>query len=487
MPRTLAVLLAISFVLLPILPSAAQSAAMDAQLREQVARSVVQVQARGCPGGDQTGSGFAYGPDQHVVTAWHVVTGCNRVTVYWEKHGGVTRQARVVKVLKRADLALLHAAGAPGRALTESKSRPQANDELEALGYYLSVPTMDNKPLRVTFGSTLLRDMLPKNVRQELERNQAIDLDLDIVRLDGHLLPGLSGAPIFDNKGRVVAIGSGGLKSGSASVSWGVPALYLSNLLTSSDGLGGGGGGSTSLFAAALLESDGPSSEAFNCGGVEFVYTGVRTLHELTLGHEHLDSIQYLVNEAELTDADLASFRYHTYQPVNGGGAAAIPEWMVLTHTGPTSCQALSQNNRYTVDFAGQEVSSLEHAQQVSVQYGDQYAAWSQRLWQPFPDYSYIGPIQRHDGMLANRATYFSEGFDGTASVLARTFLVHQPPNNPLATFTGIIGTFWNFNVEWIDYCDEFPQQAGCMPILEEEKMAAQMMLGIFLASAPLI
>ena len=486
MSRTLAALIAVTLMLLPILPSDVQSAGMNAQLREQVARSVVQVQARGCPGGDRVGSGFAYGPAQHVVTAWHVVTGCNRITVYWEKHGGATQQANVVKVLKRADLALLHAVGAPGRALKDVGTRPQTNDELEALGYYLAVPTMDNKPLRVTFGSTRLRDMLPKDVRQELQQSQAVDLNLDIVRLDGHLLPGLSGAPIFDWKGRVVAIGSGGLKSGSASVSWGVPAAHLENLLTSSDGHSGGSG-SSSLFAAALLDSDGPSSEAFNCGGVQFVYTGVRTFHELTRGHEHLESIQYLVDEAELTDDDLASFRYHTYQPVNGGGAAAIPEWMVLKHSGDTTCQALALNNQFSVDFSGQEVSNLDEAQQVSMQYGDQYAAWSQRTWQPFEEYSYIGPVQREDGMLANRATYVSEGFDGTASFLARTFLVHQPPNSVLATFTGIIGTYWNFNLEWFEYCDEAPDDPGCKPVLEEEKMAAQMMLGIFLATAPLI
>jgi S1-C subfamily serine protease len=486
MSRTLAVLVAVTSALLPILPSGAQTAGMDAQLREQVARSVVQVQARGCPGGDRVGSGFAYGPAQHVVTAWHVVAGCNRITVYWEKHGGATQRANVVRVLSGADLALLHAVGAPGRALTEGRTRPKANDELEALGYYLAVPTMDNKPLRVTFGSTRLRDMLPKDVRLELEQSRAIDLNLDIVRLDGHLLPGLSGAPIFDWNGRVVAIGSGGLKSGSASVSWAVPAVHLTNLLTSSDSRTGGSGAS-SLFAAAMLDNDGAAAEAFNCGGVQFVYTGVRTFHELTLGHEHLQSIQYLVDEAELTDDDLASFRYHTYQPVNGGGAAAIPEWTILKHTGNTTCQALALNNQFSVDFSGQEVSSLNEAQQVSMRYGDQYVAWSQRVWQPFQEYSYIGPIERDDGMLANRATYVSEGTDGTASFLARTFLLHQPPNTERATFTGIIGTYWNFNLEWVNYCEEYSHDPRCKPHQDEEKMAAQLMLGIFLATAPLI
>ena len=486
MSRTLAVFVAVTSALLTISLSVAQAAGMEAQLRERVARSVVQVQARGCPGDDRVGSGFAYGPAQHVVTAWHVVAGCNQITVYWEKHGGATQKAEVVRVLTRADLTLLHATGAPGQALVEVRTRPQANDELEALGYYLAVPSMDNKPLRVTFGSTRLRDMLPKDLRLELEKSKAIDLNLDIVRLDGHLLPGLSGAPIFDLNGHVVAIGSGGLKNGAASVSWAVPAAHLRDLLTSNDSQTTSNG-SSSLFAATLVDGDGAVSGTFNCGGVQFVYTGVRTFHELTQGHEHLESIQYLVQEAELTDEDLASFRYHTYQPVNGGGAVAIPNWTALKHTGYASCQALSDDNRFSVDFLGQAVSSLNETEEVSIRFGNEYAAWSQRAWQVFPEYSYIGPVERDDGMLANRATFVSEGPDGTASILVRTYLHHQPPNAAQATFTGIIGTYWNVDLQWLDFCEENPQDVRCMPFQAEEKMAAQFMLGVFLATAPLI
>jgi len=272
-------------------PNAAAASGLDATLREEVAKSVVQVQARGCPDHDRIGSGFAFGPDEYIATALHVVAGCDNITVYWEKHGGATQRAEVARVLNGADLALLQAQGAPGRTLTAEPQRPATNDELEALGYYFAVPTMDNKPLRVTFGSSRLRDMLPTAVRRELEQSGAIDLDLEIVRLDGHLLPGLSGAPIFNQAGRVVAIGSGGLKSGAASVSWGVPAIHLQELLISSDVMSGNAA-TSDLFAAAEIEvqagqSDGwqagdgavgpsaqPNVQGFTCGGVQFVYTG---------------------------------------------------------------------------------------------------------------------------------------------------------------------------------------------------------------------
>ena len=89
--------------------------------------------------------------------------------------------------------------------------------------------------------------------------------------------------------------------------------------------------------------------------------------------------------------------------------------------------------------------------------------------------------------MLANRATYVAEGLGGTASLLVRTFLLHQPPGSSSGTFTGIIATYWDFNLQWVNYCDTYPDDANCAPLQDEEKMAAQMMLGVFLATAPLI
>jgi S1-C subfamily serine protease len=268
-------------------------------------------------------TGFAYGPSGHVVTANHVVTGCQRITIYWEKHNGLTQRADIVRVLAKADLALLQVDRTLGAALAAQQQRPQVDAERETLGYYLSVPTMSNKRLRVTYGSARLADMVPKETRDALQQSGAIDVNLDILRLDGHLLPGHSGAPIFDMQGRVVGVGSGGLKSGAASVSWAVPASYLDALLTSqerqTDSMA-----IASLFANSAPDTPGstsaqaspgasaaPRSVQAVCGGVQFIYTGVRSFTELTVGHEDLNSVYKLMTDFSLTNQQVAAGSVH--------------------------------------------------------------------------------------------------------------------------------------------------------------------------------
>ncbi len=486
-------LIALLFCLLPL---TAPAQGLNPQLREQLARSVVQVQARGCPGPEgaerRVATGFAYGPAGHVVTAAHVVAGCEGVTVYWEKHGGQTQSATIARVLPPADLALLRVGQTPAEPLREEPNRPAVDAEVETLGYYLSAPTMSNKRLRVTYGSSRLADMVPPQTRRELEQSGAIDVNLDILRLDGHLLPGHSGAPIFDMKGRVVGVGSGGLKSGAASVSWAVPASHLTALLASEERLPAGRA-VAGLFANSAPDSQGQQGQAaaprdfdFTCGGIQFVYTGTRTFHELTVGHEDLDSVEQLLEEFELTERQVAYFRYHTFQPVDGGAAVAIPDWTTVRNTGQI-CRALDNTGRITVDFASMFVQSIEEAQYVSVQFEDAFVYRSARQWAPSPEYSYIGPYDRGDGLTVNRKTIVGLSPQFVPSLAFETLLLHQPLRANYATFTGVIGAYWDLNMEWMNYCENAPNDPNCQPVIADIHRAAQMIFGVLLSTAPRI
>jgi hypothetical protein len=484
-----------------ILPTTLAAQGLSPSLREELARSVVQVQGSGCPTPQGTerrvATGFAYGPAGHVVTANHVVTGCQRITVYWEKHNGHTQQASVVRVLPKADLALLQVGQSLGTALTAQPQRPKVDAEVETLGYYLSVPTMSNKRLRVTYGSSRLADMVPKETRQALQQSGAIDVNLDILRLDGHLLPGHSGAPIFDLQGHVVGVGSGGLKSGAASVSWAVPASYLAALLTSQEQQGDSRT-IANLFAYSAGESGGntggptaspggsPQSMQAMCGGVQFIYTGLRSFAELLVGHEDLGSVQKLMIDFELSEQEVSAFRYHTFQPVDGGAAVAIPDWMSIRDTGQV-CRALNQTGRISIDFASQTVQSLQEAQLVSQQFENSFAYRSGRQWVPNVDYSYLVPYQRDDGLVVTRRTFEGLNSQFVPSIAFETLLLHQPPRTHTGTFTGVIGAYWDVNLQATTYCETQPQDPDCAPVIAEAQQAAQMIFGVLLSTAPRI
>jgi hypothetical protein len=77
--------------------------------------------------------------------------------------------------------------------------------------------------------------VIPPDALDRMSRSSLLGVDEEIVRLDGHLLPGSSGAPLIASDGKVAAIASGGLAGGGAALSWAVPASNLNKLLSSTD------------------------------------------------------------------------------------------------------------------------------------------------------------------------------------------------------------------------------------------------------------
>ena len=256
--------------------------AVSDEVFERAAQAVAQVRARDCPDGEKSraGSGFLYGGGNRLVTALHVVAGCRRIDAYFERSGGRTVGARVYRVLAKIDLALLQLDQEMGEPLPSATARPRANDELEVIAFFLGTPSLDNKTLKVTFGSSQLDSMLPAPIQRELAQTGTIDPSLKVVRLDGHLLPGASGAPLITADGQVAAIGSGGLQNGAASISWAVPADHLPTLLASREPPDAIASWRSGLFATPFSER---APNKIRCGRIEFVPIGVRSFLDLSI------------------------------------------------------------------------------------------------------------------------------------------------------------------------------------------------------------
>ncbi len=116
---------------------------------------------------------------------------------------------------------------------------------------------MTSTELHLAYGPKTLGETLPESVRGQLS-NGSPSLNLEIDHIDGHLLPGHSGAPIFNQQQRVIAVADGGLENGAVAVSWAIPAKYVNQLLTSGQAVTAVGGGlkSNLLFAAESETKD---------------------------------------------------------------------------------------------------------------------------------------------------------------------------------------------------------------------------------------
>jgi hypothetical protein len=391
---TLASLVAVAWASAPTL--AEPDGLPSGERLRQVSRSVVRVQAQGCPGGERSATGFIWDQSATAVTALHVVGGCDQISVYYEAEK-VTRATSIYRVLTKSDLALLRITDAPAvPALTPTTQALQIHDQVVALGYPLATPTVGSATLRLRYGSSRLKDIVTPAIRTELREAGSPDLDLEIINLDGHLLPGLSGAPILDGQGRVVAIGDGGLENGAASISWAVPVSSLPLLGQSSDKAPMTSRRASGLFAAGLQSSMG---RRVNCSGVTL--THVRTRRFLDLA-QSTDDPRGLLQLSSVLGFDQAAFEYDIYQELESGATVVVPTHVALQRSGPF-CVGKSASGQIELKIQVAQVESAAAVTARAIQYETDIAEGVPQLWQVDPSWSYFSPYHRFDGLTVRR------------------------------------------------------------------------------------
>ncbi|HVR29672.1 MAG TPA: serine protease [Thermoanaerobaculia bacterium] len=395
-----ALLLGLAVASLPALPARAAEASA-------VARSVVKVNAQQCHGGtNRSATGFLWGNSSQVVTSLHVLAGCRQVSVRFEA-AGATRTARIAKVLLRADLALLVVDDAPaGAPLAVAARSPGEQEEVYSYGYYLDIPTANRKTLRLNFAGRRLRDIIPAAVRRELEGLGYPDVELDVINLEGNLLPGMSGAPVVNAAGELVAIADGGLEAGLAGASWGIPVRYLAQLASSVEAMppGARDGRVESLFAVDLSSALGI---AIQCGELELQRLRTRPLAEIAASSDDVVGLQQLAAAFALPDLH---FDVDVYQHLESGATMAIPASMRLAG-GANGCTASLaegrlqlhvQGSRIAADQAGQEQRWSLEVQSATALF-EHRALPNTPMWVADPNWSYWQPQFRYDGLLVRR------------------------------------------------------------------------------------
>lgn len=111
------------------------------------------------------------------------------------------------------------------RGLKVSRLQPSKQDKVSTIGYPLGILeqlTSTQLNLR-TPPLKKLSTLLLKRDYKKMGDRKSPDINKEVLSIEGVLLPGHSGSPIFNANDQVIGIGNGGLKKGSVGISWAIP------------------------------------------------------------------------------------------------------------------------------------------------------------------------------------------------------------------------------------------------------------------------
>lgn len=170
-------------------------------------------------------TGFRLQGVQGIVTALHGVVGCSHITARRPETGEVHNLLVVALVDVERDVAVLAGPTLPiAGGLQPHPTGIPDQSEVIVLGHPAAIPTTWKMPLQVeSFALRPLYDVLPPNLFQAVQQRKSPEVGVLVLRLNGNLQPGHSGAPIIDQTGKVLGIGSGGLGDGTLGIGWAIP------------------------------------------------------------------------------------------------------------------------------------------------------------------------------------------------------------------------------------------------------------------------
>jgi hypothetical protein len=426
------------FGVVAILPTAAQVAPTFA-VRAKALQSLVQITAKDCSDGtERAGSGFALEQPGRIVTAHHVVGGCRVVLVRYEGvTGGVpaSKTATVSRVLPKGDLALLSVSDPPSvPVLKRAPPPPDRANDYAGFGYQNG--QFSGSDLKVTFatGQSRLESILTPQIVSELKSLQSpIDTQLIVLRFNMALQPGMSGGPIVDANGAVIGVVGGGLKAGAAPASWGWPAEWIGDLLSSPSPINQSiktAGAYYTLSELAAVNRERSKARKMLCGRLELLYLGTRSFGEVVRGTDDYPRVQHLMRISTLNIEELNSLAFDIWVHEPSGATAVTPTGYKLS-TDSATCVAKSPDGLFQQVVWGSPALPSE-IQAVSTEF--EWIVMRPRV--PNFDFSFDpqlttvtpmgmpGPQFRENGMVFNRKgfTHAKVPFHGPTTPIAHSF-----------------------------------------------------------------
>jgi hypothetical protein len=176
---------------------------------------------------ERSQTGFRVQGVKGLVTALHGVADCQRITASSKKGLLLDQPLEIKKIDADHDVALLSSKqidSAPGVGLNVADNVVwESLGTVKVYGHPYGISSLERTLLVSNPALKPLKDLVPAMPLSILKERRSPNHLINVLNLQGNLLPGHSGAPIVDSRSRLVAVANGGLKEGFAGISWAVP------------------------------------------------------------------------------------------------------------------------------------------------------------------------------------------------------------------------------------------------------------------------
>ncbi|MCL9804454.1 serine protease [Flavobacterium amniphilum] len=381
----------------------------------------------------KSGTGFVWKKSNQIVTALHLVTGnCSNgsINIFIPSNNtytkGVFYSAKVVKILKSADLAMLEVNIPKLKPLNSISSNLFIKQNVEALGYPLGAPSKRSIQLRIPFNeSKKLRPNLPSSIVAELNKLN-FNPDIEVVHFQGSLLPGLSGAPIFNNKGQIIAIGNGGLNRGQVGISWGIPSskiLDLENSIENINNIDDSFRKSSEIAFSSELPIDMNSfgedflikekeilqKDMFKIQNIEFYKVAQKSFSDILKYSNDQNALTALINLFQKTN--LTKTEFDIYRNFETGLTFVLPHDYKIIKKG-NETEFITSHRSLHIKLNYYKLAKNYDIMDELCENGRlNRPIDSISSWQRSPNYSYPAPILTFDGQYINREGYGKNSF----------------------------------------------------------------------------